>query len=595
MRRAIATACLVFGCLGCPPAQPAAGPTPVAGDTSRALQDLFAAEWEYDMRESPTRASSLGDRRFNHLWDDVSLAAVERRHQHDRDVLRRLRAIPRAALGPRDQLDYDLFERTYADAIEGYPFGEHLLPVNQRNGVQNADELADALPFDGVKDYEDWLSRMQRLPLYVDQTIELMREGARRRIVHPRVVMQRVPAQIDKQLVTEPEKSPFYAPFAKMKAIPERDRLQAAARATVKDHVVPAYRRFKDFFERDYLPQCEGGIGAWRRPQGELAYAYLARHHTTTRLTPQQIHDMGVAEVARIRAEMTAIVQKIDFKGTLKDLFGFLRTDARFFYKTGPELLDAYRAISRRIDPQLVKMFGKLPRTPYGVEPIPDAVAPDTTTAYYREAAADGSRAGTYFVNLYKPEVRPRWEMMALSLHEAVPGHHLQFALAMEQTDLPQFRRHADVTAFIEGWALYAESLGDEMGLYDDPYSKLGQLTYEMWRAVRLVVDTGMHALKWDREKAIAFFADNAAKTEHDIVNEVDRYIVWPGQALAYKVGELKIKELRRRASAALGKRFEVRKFHDMLLDQGAIPLEVLEKRVDEWLSEEGRAGSTDR
>jgi len=558
---------------------------PKANATTKALHALFDEEWEHALAESPTWASSIGERRFDDRWDDVSLAAHEKRRAYDAEMLARVKRINRAELSREDALSYDLFRHKYELAALGAAHPLHLFPINQRGGIQTADEIADELPFTNVKAYADWNARLAAFPRYMDQTIELLTEGIRTRMVHPRLVMQRVVAQIDAQIVDDPAKSPFFAPYRKHDAsVPaaERERLAAEAKQRIQSAVVPAFKKLRAFWTEKYLPACRDGFGAWELPNGAALYAFTVRAETTTTLTPDAIHAMGLHEVARIRAEMEAVKARTGFTGTLKEFFAFLRSDPRFYFKDGAELLTSYRELSKRVDPLLVTVFGKLPRTPYGVAPIPDAVAPDTTTAYYREPSADGSRAGTYFVNLYKPEVRPRWEMVSLTLHESVPGHHLQIALAMENEGIPKFRRHAGYTAFVEGWALYAESLGEEMGLYEDPYAKFGQLTYEMWRAVRLVVDTGLHHLKWDRQRAIEFFLENAAKAEHDVVNEVDRYIVWPGQALAYKVGELRIKELRKRETARLGAAFDLKKFHEAVLRSGPLPLDVLEREVTE-------------
>lgn len=593
----LVTSACVLSCSPCtarPASSSADGTAPSADATpaAKALHALFDAEWDYDMRGWPTRASELGDHRFDDRWPDASPAAFERRAAHDRALLARLRAIDPARLSDEDRLSLELLTRETQMSVEGEPFRLWHLALDQREGIQTADDLADALPFATVHDYEQWIARLRALPAYVDQTIATLREGVKERIVQPRVVMERVPAQIDKQIVGDPTQSPFFAPLRKMPAsftAADRERLQREAAAAIAGGVVPAYRRFKDFFVGEYMPACFPQVGAWQLPRGDEAYAYLVRYHTTTNMTPQQVHDVGLREVARIRGEMLALMEKVQFKGTLADFFAWLRTDPRFFYPDAASLFEAYEATAKRVDPRLVLLFKTLPRTPYGVEPIPAAVAPDTTTAYYREPAADGSRAGTFFVNLYEPESRPKWEMMALTLHESVPGHHLQIAIASEQQGLPEFRRHDEWTAFTEGWGLYAESLGDEMGLYDDLYSKFGQLTYEMWRAVRLVVDTGMHAMHWDRTRAIGYFLANTPKTEFDVTNEVDRYVAWPGQALAYKLGELEIRRLRQRAQAALGPRFDVREFHDVVLRDGALPLDVLGERVDAWIAQKKR------
>ncbi len=566
-----------------------AAPSDPQPGAAKALADFLAAEWNWTMEQNPAWASQLGDRRFNDRWGDESPAAYERRHAHDQEALARLqRAVDRAALAPADQLNYDLYAKLLQTRIEGHRFRQFLLPVNQLGGPQLQDNLGESLRFDTIKDYRDWLARLEKFPEVLAQVTALMREGIRARILQPRIVMGRVPAQVAKQIVSDPEASGFFKPFQRIPAgiaPAEAERLREAARKAIAGGVVPAFGEFKKFLDTEYLPACYDAVGAWQQPDGGALYAFLARDHTTTDLTPMQIHEIGLKEVARIRGEMEKVMAGVGWKGTLAEFFQHLRTDPKFFYKTGDELLVAYRDVAKRIDPLLVKLFRTLPRTPYGVEPIPMAMAPDQTTAYYRELAADGSRAGSYFVNLYQPESRPKWEMMALSLHEAVPGHHLQIALATEAGALPNFRRFAGYTAYVEGWALYAESLGEEMGLYADPYDKFGELTYEMWRAVRLVVDTGMHFHKWDRQRAIDFFLANAPKTPLDVTNEIDRYIAWPGQALAYKIGQLKIKELRTRATSAQGEKFDLKEFHEIILATGAVPLDVLERRVDEWLA----------
>jgi uncharacterized protein (DUF885 family) len=574
---------------------PVVGRAAPPANAARTLHDLFNAAWDREMQERPEEASELGDRRWNDRWTDRSPEAYVRRDKNNHEILAKLAKIDRRQLSKTDQLNYDLFQKRYADRIEQYKVRWFLMAFNQREGPQTSDDLGNSLRFETVKDYEDWLARLRAVPTALEQFTALLREGIRERMMHPRVIMERIPAQIDKQIVSDPTQSGFYKPFKSFpSAISQADqqRLQQDARKAVEQQVVPAFTKFKQFFVGEYLPACYDKVGAWQLPHGEELYAQMIRHYTTTNETPEEVHQIGLKEVARINAEMDRVMQQTGFKGSRDEFFKFLRTDPQFFYKTPEELFVAYKALAKTIDPTLVKVFRTLPREPYGVEAIPMSFAPDTTAAYYRQGAADGSRAGTYFVNLYKPDARPKWEMMVLSMHESVPGHHLQIARAHELGEMPNFRRYGEYTVFVEGWGLYAESLGDDMGLYSDPYSKFGQLSYEMWRAVRLVVDTGIHVKHWTREQAIKYFMENCPKHELDITNEIDRYIAWPGQALAYKTGELKIKELRARAKEKLGAKFDLKEFHDVVLGSGPLPLDILERNVDEWIAMKARAAA---
>jgi prolyl oligopeptidase len=564
------------------------GPSAAAEGAATELEQLLAAEWERTLEDNPTMASALGDRRWNDRWPDLSMAAIEAQHAADREALARLEAIDASQLPISARLDRDMYQRDLEERIDHYRFRRYLVPLNQRGGPHSAYDTVERLRLASVRDYEDWLARVRAFGDYADQALALMAEGIDAGIVHPRVIATRIAGQLETQAGTKAEDSPWAKPFLEVAAgLPEaeRQRLKGEGLAAVREVVLPAYGRMDRFFRERYLPAARETVGIWDQPDGREYYVKRVRHFTTTALTPREVHEIGLNEVARIRAEMESIRKQVGFDGDLAAFFEHLRTDPKFYYDSPEALFEAYLAASKRVDPELVKLFGRLPRMPYGVRPIPEAIAPDTTTAYYSRPAADGSRAGYYYVNLYRPEVRPKYEIEALTIHEAVPGHHLQIALAMELEGLPAFRRFGGVTAYVEGWALYSESLGPELGMYTDPYSKFGQLTYEMWRAVRLVVDTGIHELGWERQQAIDYFRDNAAKTEADIVNEIDRYIAWPGQALAYKIGELKIKELRARSQDALGEDFDIRAFHDLVLSNGAIPLDSLERLVDEWLA----------
>jgi len=567
-------------------------------DPAGAFAALLDEVWQWRLATYPTFASELGDKRYNDRWEDLSLDAIDRRQAERREFLRRLYAIDRNALDEAGKLDYELFRRDLQNDVDEAAFKGYLMPFDHRGGVQNLDITTQSLTFMTVKDFDDWLSRLGKLDAYVAQTIDLAERGRKAGYTAPKVLMERIPGQIAAQLVDDARDSPFYAAFESMPdSIPaaEQERLRSAAREAISNKVIPAYRKLSKYFADTYLPACRDSIGLSVLPDGSAWYEFLARRYTTTRMTPDEIHRLGLNEVRRIHDEMQKVIDGLGFDGSFADFLKFLRSDPRFYYDNPDDLYEAYLATAKRIDPELVKLFGKLPRMPYGVKPIPASIAPDTTTAYYTAPAADGSRAGTYWVNLYKPEVRPKYEIEVLTAHEAVPGHHLQIALQQELGDMPPFRRYLGFTAFVEGWGLYSESLGYDLGLYKDPYSRFGQLTYEMWRAVRLVVDTGIHYKGWTRQQAIDFFEANAAKTHADIVNEIDRYIANPGQALAYKIGQLRIQAIRERAERTLGDRFDIRAFHDALLAGGALPLDILEQRMDAWISAQVSRDAGDR
>lgn len=564
-----------------------AGCSIARADATTDFATLLSEHWEWTLATAPVMASTMGDRRYNRDWRDQSLDGIARRHEELREFLRRAYAIDRNQLSEDDQLNYELFRRLLQDDVDGQQFHAYLMPFSQRGGVQNLDSLTNQLPLVTVQDYDDWLARLGKIDVVIDQTIALAEKGRKSGLVSPRVLMQRIPPQLALQVVEFAADSPFFKPFDSLPetfSAADRERLRATATEVIEKTVLPAYAKLDRYFNRKYLPATRESIGLSVLENGTAWYEYRVRTYTTTHLTPDEIHRIGLDEVKRIRGEMQKVIDELGFDGSFRDFLEHLRTDPQFYFDNPAELYKEYLATCKRIDPELVNLFGKLPRMPYGVKPIPDSIAPDTTTAYYSRPAADGSRAGTYWVNLYRPEVRPKYEIEVLSVHEAVPGHHLQLSLQQELGDMPMFRRFMGFTAFVEGWGLYSEGLGYDLGLYKDPYSRFGQLTYDMWRAVRLVVDTGMHYKGWTRQQAIDFFRDNAAKTEHDIVNEIDRYIAWPGQALAYKIGQLKILSLRARAERQLGEDFDVRAFHDELLGAGALPLDLLEQRMDKWL-----------
>jgi uncharacterized protein (DUF885 family) len=572
-------------------------------DESRKFRAYLDADWKRWMEEYPEVATSVGYPGQDARWGDDSPTGIQRRDKHLVESIAQLKAIHREALPASEQLNFDLYSQLLDASQEGLKYGDDpfpfrfvvphssWMPINQMEGVQQgaADSLENT-PHHNVAEYEIILQRMKALPAYVDQQTELMKEGLKRGYTPPKITLRDLPKQIADLIPADPMASALLQPFAEFpSSISESDRarLTDQAKQVYTSSVAPAFQRLHDYVANTYLPACRDNIAATSLPEGSAAYAHHVRWQTTTNLTPQQIHEIGLSEVKRIRAEMDKIIASVNFKGTFHDFTEFLRNDPRFYYDKADDLVNGYRIIAKRIDPELAHEFGKLPRLPYGVCPIPDFKAPSQTTAYYQPGSPAVGRPGCYFVNTYNLHARPKWEMEALSLHESVPGHHLQLSLAQEMENVPEFRKHVGYSAFVEGWALYSESLGEELGLLKAPYSKFGQLTYEMWRAVRLVVDTGMHSMGWSREQAIQFFKDNTGKTDQDITVEVDRYIVWPGQALAYKLGQLKIRELRTEAEKKQAAAFSVRKFHDAVLESGSIPLDVLETHIHAWLAQQ--------
>ena len=553
------------------------------------LLKLFETSWQEDLANDPISATALGDHRYDALLPDMSVENIAKRNQLMFTRMAALRKIDKTKLQKADQLNFDLFERETRIQLNEAQFKPYLYAIQTGGGPQLLPELSEVHPFQTVKDYDNWIARINASGVYIDQWIVLLGQGATERRTQPRIIVQKVLEQIKPQLVTDPEASGFYTPFKKMPAsidAASKDRLIAAGKAAIQTAGVPAFQRLDKFLRDVYLPASRDTIGIYDTPDGDLYYKDRVKYYTTIdNPDATRIHNIGLEEVKRIRAEMEKTLEGINFLGTLDQFLSFIRTDPRFFYKTPEELFAAYEKTARGIEPQLPKLFGKLPKTGFGIRPIPAASAPTTTTAYYQPPSLDGSRQGNYYVNLYKPETRPTWEIEALTAHESVPGHHLQIALSYELTGLPEFRRNGDYTAFIEGWALYSESLGYELGLYKDEFSKFGQLNYDMWRAVRLVVDTGMHQFKWTRDQAIYFFKQNTGKSQQDIENEIDRYISWPGQALAYKLGQMRIQALRAEAEKALGERFDIRAFHDQLLGMGALPLSVLDTEMRSWIA----------
>ncbi|MCI0330032.1 MAG: DUF885 domain-containing protein [candidate division Zixibacteria bacterium] len=552
------------------------------------LHQLFDLTWKHGLEDNPEWATFIGYPGLNDKWGDRSFAAIERRKRENLSTMEAINSIAKEKLSDEDRLNYDLFKDQTALNIEGAEFPGELMPISQMGGVQQ--DIAQMLvitPANTVKDYQDILARLKAVPALVGQVRTLLERGLKEGITPPQITLRDVPQQVKNQIVKDPSVAPVLVPFKEFpNSIPkaEQEKLRKEAYSTYTSQIAPVFDSLAAYLEKIYIPGCRSGIGLSALPNGKKWYAYLVKSYTTTAMTPEEIFNLGESEVRRIRGEMDKVIKETKFKGDFAAFSEFLRTEPMFFFTKAEDLVQAYRDICKRADPELIRLFGHLPRLPYGVKPVPPYAEKSQTTAYYEGGSLKAGRPGYFFANTYDLNSRPKWEMEPLSLHEAVPGHHLQTAIAQELEDLPEFRRWGWYTAYGEGWGLYSETLGYEMGFYEDPYTKFGQLSYEMWRAIRLVVDVGMHWKNWSRQQAIDYFTQNVGKAEHDITVEVDRYIVWPGQALAYKIGQLKIKELREAAQKDLGEKFDIRAFHDLVLGSGPVPLNILEQMVKDWV-----------
>ena len=562
-----------------------------ASSDSARLRQLSELYFEWQVTEFPEFATYIGHAGHDHIWTDLSAAAIARRKREVGRTLAVLKTIARRRLSPADRLTYDLLAHEAQIAVEQARFPNELIQVTALSGIQR--DIPDVVALMKVTRAEDataLFARLQAFPRLVRQVIALLDTGMTRGITPPRISLHGVADAVGRQIVDEPATSAMISPLATLpQTMPEAERVRLRERgaALVRDSVLPAWRQLHRFLSDRYVPGARESIGLAALPDGEAWYAFSVRQHTTTAMTPGEIHALGLREVQRIRTQMDSVIAQTGFTGGFGDFIQFLRTDPRFFFTDSASLLREYRDIAKRIDPGLIRLFGRLPRLPYGVVAVPAYSERNVTTAYYQPGSPEAGRPGYFYANTYDLKARPKWEMEALTVHEAVPGHHLQIALAQELEHVPEFRKYLGFTAFVEGWGLYAESLGQDLGLYTDPYSRFGALTYDMWRAVRLVIDTGLHSMGWSRQQAIDFFAANSSKPLHDITVEVDRYISWPGQALAYKVGQLKIRELREYAGRELGDAFDVRAFHDEVLGAGAVPLGILDARIREWVARE--------
>jgi prolyl oligopeptidase len=552
------------------------------------FEEYLATQWNKNLEDSPIFASLLGDKRFNQDITPNDLDYYQSRIIKLQDKKEKLKTFDFNKLNSDNKLNYKLLDLNLDNSLEASNYPSYYMSLNQRGGVQSYYETGDRLVYSSRSDYEDWLIRLSKYSDNINNTTNNLKEGLSKGYTQPKLITKQVITQIDNLLNSDLDSHPYLKVFLsandKYFINDEKNQIIDNAKELITNKIIPAYQELNAYLKNEYLPKSRDSIGLDGVPNGKEWYEYVTRYHTTTNLTPDEIHNIGLNEVKRIRSEMEQIIKDLEWEGDFKSFLNYLRTSPRFYYDNGEDLLNAYLIMAKKIDPLLPKIFKVFPRAPYGVIPIPEESAPFTTTAYYN-APAKG-RPGYFYANLYKPESRPKYEIPVLTVHEAVPGHHFQISLAQELENVPTFRKYLSFTAFVEGWGLYSEELGEFMGIYDDPYDKFGQLTYDMWRAIRLVVDTGMHYKGWSRDDAINLFIENTAKSKLDIENEVDRYIAWPGQALAYKIGQLKILELRQKAERELGDKYDIKDFHHEILKRGSVPLDILEGYINDWISE---------
>ena len=545
-------------------------------------------DWEETLINNPLFASYTGDKRFNDKINPITIDQFNKDRDNDLESLAKLNNINPEKLTEDNKLNYNLKKFDIESDLNLSQFPIYYLRLNQRGGIQSFYETGNRLVYQSKKDYYDWLSRLDQFSENILTFLDINKQGLKKGYTQPKLVTRGVVAQIDAIINSDIESNPYLKVFLEadenLLTPIEKEELIDRAKTLIINEINPAYEELNNFLKNDYLVNSRDSIGIKDIPNGKKYYEELAKHFTTTDLTPDEIHDIGLKEIERIRSEMEEIIESVDWDGDFNSFLNYLRTSPRFYYDNPDDLFDAYLIMSKTIDPLLPKLFNVFPRAPYGVIPIPSESAPFTTTAYYNSPSP--GRPGYFYANLYKPDSRPKYEIPVLTVHEAVPGHHFQISIAQELENVHTFRKYQGITAFVEGWGLYSEELGEYINLYDDPYDKFGQLTYDMWRAIRLVVDTGMHYKDWTREDAINLFLENSAKSILDIENEVDRYIAWPGQALAYKIGQLKILELRERAETELGDKYDIKDFHDEVLKRGSLPLDLLEYYIDEWINQ---------